>query len=102
MTEDVIIGHDGKLRCAWAGAGDTALGRYHDEVWGTRTYDEPALFEALILGVFQAGLSWSVVFGKRDGFRKAFHGFDVAAQTLQRPHSRRIGIGHRLQCRERL
>src|SRR6267378_677987 len=79
MSSDVIIGHDGKLRCAWAGAGDTALGRYHDEVWGTRTYDEPALFEALTLGVFQAGLSWSVVFGKRDGFRKAFHGFDVAA-----------------------
>jgi DNA-3-methyladenine glycosylase I len=78
MTEDVIIGHDGKLRCAWAGAGDTALGRYHDEVWGTTTYDEPALFEALTLGVFQAGLSWSVVFRKRDGFRKAFHGFDVA------------------------
>ena len=78
MTEDVIIGHDGKLRCAWARAGDTALGRYHDEVWGTRTYDEPALFEALTLGVFQAGLSWSVVFGKRDAFRRAFHEFDVA------------------------
>src|ERR1700756_4882459 len=78
MTSDVIIGQDGEPRCAWAGAGDTALGRYHGEVWGTRTYDEPALFEALTLGVFQAGLSWSVVFGKRDGFRKAFHGFDVA------------------------
>jgi DNA-3-methyladenine glycosylase I len=36
------------------------------------------LFEALTLGVFQAGLSWSVVFGKRDGFRRAFHSFDVA------------------------
>ena len=36
------------------------------------------MFEALTLGVFQAGLSWSVVFGKRDGFRRAFHGFDVA------------------------
>jgi DNA-3-methyladenine glycosylase I len=79
MGNDVIVGYDGTPRCAWAGAGDTALGRYHDEVWGTRTYDEPALFEALTLGVFQAGLSWSVVFGKRDGFRKAFHGFDVAA-----------------------
>src|ERR1700756_121862 len=77
MSSDVIIGHDGRPRCVWAGAGDTALGRYHDEVWGTRTYDEPALFEALTLGVFQAGLSWSVVFGKRDGFRNAFHGFDV-------------------------
>ena len=75
---DVIIGYDGKRRCAWAGAGDTALGRYHDEVWGTRTHDESALFEALTLGVFEAGLSWSIVFGKRDAFRNAFHDFDVA------------------------
>src|SRR6201987_5935379 len=78
MSGDVIIGHDGKPRCAWAGAGDTAFGRYHDEVWGTRTDDESALFEALTLGVFEAGLSWSIVFGKRDAFRRAFHGFDVA------------------------
>jgi len=78
MGNDVIIGYDGTPRCAWAGAGDTPGGRYHDEVWGTRTYDESALFEALTLGVFQAGLSWSVVFGKRDAFRKAFHDFDVA------------------------
>ena len=74
---DVIVGYDGKPRCVWAGAGDTALGRYHDEVWGMRTYDEPALFEALTLGVFEAGLSWSIVFGKRDAFRRAFHDFDV-------------------------
>jgi DNA-3-methyladenine glycosylase I len=84
MGEEIIIGYDGKPRCAWAGAGDTALGRYHDEVWGTRTSDDSALFEALTLGVFQAGLSWSVVFGKRDAFRSSFHGFDaeqVAAMT---------------------
>src|ERR1700756_4303936 len=81
---DVIVGYDGKPRCAWAGASDTALGRYHDEVWGTRTYDQSAMFEALTLGVFEAGLSWSVVFGKRDAFREAFQGFDitkVAAMT---------------------
>src|SRR2546421_5466772 len=78
MGDDVITGFDGKPRCAWARDGDTPLGRYHDEVWGTRTYDESALFEALTLGVFQAGLSWSVVFGKRDAFRGAFHEFDVA------------------------
>jgi DNA-3-methyladenine glycosylase I len=76
--DDVIIGHDGQPRCAWAGGGDTALGRYHDEVWGARTYYESALFEALTLGVFEAGLSWSVVFGKREAFRRAFHNFDVA------------------------
>jgi DNA-3-methyladenine glycosylase I len=86
MSSDVITGHDGKPRCAWAGPGDTALGRYHDEVWGKRTHHESALFEALTLGVFQVGLSWSVVFGKRDAFREAFRGFDVAkvaAMTAQ-------------------
>ena len=86
MSSDAIIGHDGKPRCLWAGAGDTALGRYHDEVWGTRTHDEPALFEALTLGVFQVGLSWAIVFAKRDAFQKAFHHFDaakVAAMTAR-------------------
>jgi DNA-3-methyladenine glycosylase I len=78
MSVDVITGSDGKPRCPWVGASDTATMRYHDEVWGTRTYDESALFEALTLGVFEVGLSWSVVFGKREAFRRAFHGFDVA------------------------
>ena len=78
MGNDVIIGDDGKPRCSWAGAADTALARYHDEVWGTRTHDESALFEALTLGVFEVGLSWSIVFGKRDALRSAFHGFEVA------------------------
>src|SRR3989475_5151060 len=78
MSGDVIVGRDGKPRCAWAGVGDNYLGRYHDEVWGTRTYEESAMFEALTLGVFEVGLSWSVVFGKRDAFRKVFRGFDVA------------------------
>ena len=78
MSDDIVIGYDGRARCAWAGAGDTALGRYHDEVWGARTYDEPGMFEALTLGVFEVGLSWSIVFGKRDAFREAFHNFNVA------------------------
>ena len=76
--EDAIIGYDGKPRCVWAGAGASPLARYHDAVWGTRTYEESALFEALTLGVFEAGLSWSIVFGKRDAFRRAFHDFDIA------------------------
>src|SRR5438105_10105492 len=78
MSNDVIVGSDGTPRCAWAGAADTALARYHDEVWGRRTHQESAMFEALTLGVFEVGLSWSIVFGKRDGFRRAFHGFDIA------------------------
>src|SRR6266446_6232000 len=78
MRSDVIVGPDGKPRCVWAGSGDTAFARYHDDVWGTRTYDESAMFEALTLGVFEVGLSWTIVFGKRDAFRKAFRNFDVA------------------------
>jgi DNA-3-methyladenine glycosylase I len=78
MSSDVVIAHHGKPRCAWAGAGDTAFGSYHDEVWGTRTDDQSAMFEALTLGVFEVGLSFSIVFGKRDAFRRAFRGFDAA------------------------
>src|SRR6266478_4174941 len=78
MGSDVIISYDGKTRCSWAGAGDSPISLYHDEVWGTRTDDESAMFEALTLGVFEVGLSWAVVFGKRDAFLRAFHGFDVA------------------------
>ena len=89
---DVIIGHDGRTRCAWAGTNDTPLVRYHDKVWGTRTGDESALFEALTLGVFQAGLSWEIVFGKRDAFQKVFRGFDVAkvARMTSRDVSRLV------------
>src|SRR5258708_13384587 len=92
MSDDVIIGHDGRARCAWSGAGDTAFSRYHDEVWGARTYDESAMFEALTLGVFEVGLSWSVVFGKRDAFRKAFREFDVAkVAAMTAPAVDRLG-----------
>src|SRR2546425_3027716 len=86
MRSNVIIGLDGKPRCAWVDSGDSALGRYHDDVWGTRIYGESAMFEALTLGVFEVGLSWSTVFGKREAFRKAFRGFapaQVAAMTAR-------------------
>ena len=84
MNSDVIIGPDGKPRCAWVDTGNAAAIRYHDEVWGTPTYEESAMFEALTLGVFEAGLSWSIVFGRQDAFRRAFHDFnvgEVAAMT---------------------
>jgi DNA-3-methyladenine glycosylase I len=77
-TADVVVGWDGMPRCSWAVAADAGLALYHDDVWGLRTYEDPALFEALTLGVFQVGLSWQVVFNKRDGFRRAFKGFDMA------------------------
>ena len=82
----MVVGRDGKPRCAWAGSGDGGLSRYHDEVWGKRTHDQSAMFEALTLGVFEVGLSWSIVFGKRDAFAKAFRGFDptrIATMTAR-------------------
>jgi len=84
LSSAVIVGNDGIARCAWAGPGGTPLSRYHDAVWGTRTYSKTALFEALTLGVFEVGLSWAIVFGKRDAFRTAFLGFhpsEVATMT---------------------
>ncbi len=53
--------------------------QYHDEEWGVPLHDDQKLFELLILEGFQAGLSWETVLNKRENFRKAFDGFDIAA-----------------------
>ena len=52
---------------------------YHDEEWGVPSHDERHLFELLTLEGAQAGLSWSTILGKRDGYRRAFAGFDAEA-----------------------
>src|SRR6202167_4288265 len=62
-------------RCGWAEA-DPLLRAYHDNEWGVPQRDSRALWEALMLDGFQAGLSWSVILRKRDAFRKAFKNFD--------------------------
>jgi len=62
-------------RCAWSD-NDDQMRAYHDQVWGVPEYDSRALWEKLILDGFQAGLSWAIILRKRDGFRKAFAGFD--------------------------
>jgi DNA-3-methyladenine glycosylase I len=68
-------------RCGWA-AHDPLLAHYHDVEWGHPPEDDDALFEALSLEIFQAGLSWSTILRKRPGFRRAFAGFaiDVVAE----------------------
>jgi DNA-3-methyladenine glycosylase I len=50
--------------------------RYHDEEWGLPTRDDRTLFEFLVLETAQAGLSWSTILHKRDGYRRAFAGLD--------------------------
>jgi len=71
---------DGLVRCWWSGAEtaapDPLMVAYHDEEWGVPCHDDVELFERLALESFQAGLSWSTILRKREGFRRAFEGFD--------------------------
>jgi len=63
-------------RCAWALAGQLEL-EYHDREWGVPVHDDRLLFEFLILEGAQAGLSWSTILKKREGYRKAFDNFSA-------------------------
>ena len=65
-----------RRRCRWA-RGDLDV-RYHDEEWGVPLRDDRKLFELLTLEGAQAGLSWSTVLARREGYREAFDGFDPA------------------------
>jgi DNA-3-methyladenine glycosylase I len=71
MTNKAAIIH----RCSWAD-NDPLMSKYHDEEWGVPERDSRALWEALMLDGFQAGLSWLTILRKRDAFREAFHNFD--------------------------
>jgi DNA-3-methyladenine glycosylase I len=64
-----------KDRCAWAGA-DPLYVAYHDEEWGVPIHDDRRLIEMLVLEGAQAGLSWLTILKKREGYRRAFDGFD--------------------------
>ena len=59
-------------RCAWVPLGDALYVAYHDEEWGVPERDDRALFELLNLEGAQAGLSWSTILRKREGYRRAF------------------------------
>lgn len=64
-------------RCSWCGT-DPVLAAYHDEEWGVPVHEDRRHFEMLILEGAQAGLSWSIILRKREGYRRAFEGFDPA------------------------
>jgi len=65
-------------RCAWCGT-DPLYVAYHDREWGVPVHDDTRLFEMLTLEGAQAGLSWLTILRKREGYRRAFAGFDIAA-----------------------
>jgi DNA-3-methyladenine glycosylase I len=64
-------------RCKWAEGVGLNYIEYHDKEWGVPVHDDRTQFEFLILEGAQAGLSWSTILNKRDGYRKAFAEFDV-------------------------
>jgi DNA-3-methyladenine glycosylase I len=64
-----------KIRCSWCLKFDQYI-EYHDNEWGVPVHDDQTHFEFLILEGAQAGLSWSTILKKREGYRKAFAGFD--------------------------
>jgi len=75
---------DGKRRCFGNRPGQQLYAAYHDTEWAVPQHDECKLFEMLVLEGAQAGLSWETVLNKREGYRRAFHGFDplkVAAMS---------------------
>jgi len=66
-------------RCNWVSAGASPqYVQYHDEEWGVPSRDDQHLFEMLVLEGAQAGLSWSTILNKREGYRRAFASFDIA------------------------
>jgi DNA-3-methyladenine glycosylase I len=65
-----------RQRCGWA-AQDPLMAAYHDDEWGRPVHDDRALFELLTLEGAQAGLSWSTILKKREGYRRAFLSFDA-------------------------
>ncbi len=64
-------------RCAWAEGVSLDYIEYHDREWGVPVFDDRTQFEFLILEGAQAGLSWSTILNKREGYRKAFADFAV-------------------------
>lgn len=67
----------GPKRCPWCLSGNELYVRYHDTEWGVPVHDDQTQFEFLILEGAQAGLSWSTILNKREGYREAFAGFDA-------------------------
>jgi DNA-3-methyladenine glycosylase I len=80
-------------RCAWVPESDPLYVAYHDEEWGVPSHDDRYLFEMLVLEGAQAGLSWSTILRKREGYREAFVGFDpdAVARFGQRDVERLLG-----------
>jgi DNA-3-methyladenine glycosylase I len=92
VVDGVVVGDDGVSRCWW-GDSPADYRPYHDREWGMPVADDVRLFEKLSLEGFQAGLSWLTILRKREGFRRAFAGFDFerVARFDERDVARLLG-----------
>ena len=75
-------------RCSWVSVDDPLMLQYHDREWGVPVHDDRKHFEFLVLEAAQAGLSWTIVLKKREGYRRAFDGFEP--EKVARYSARRI------------
>jgi DNA-3-methyladenine glycosylase I len=87
MSPDVVVGDDGLARCPW-GLSTPDYVAYHDTEWGRPVHGDVPIFERLTLEAFQSGLAWITILRKREGFRSAFAGFDLAAVAAFGPDDR--------------
>ena len=78
MSDALVEGADGRLRCFWAGSAPEYIA-YHDDEWGRPVTTDQGLYERMTLEAFQSGLAWITILRKREGFRAAFAGFDIEA-----------------------
>ncbi|MCF2532928.1 DNA-3-methyladenine glycosylase I [Yinghuangia soli] len=76
-ADGTVVGPDGLARCPWGISTDDYVA-YHDGEWGVPLHGDDALFERLCLEAFQSGLSWITILRRREGFRTAFAGFEIA------------------------
>jgi len=77
-----------KKRCAWVTESNALMLEYHDREWGVPVHDDGKHFEFLVLEGAQAGLNWSIILNKREGYRRAFSEFDPS--TVARYTEKRI------------
>jgi len=77
-ARELVRGDDGLARCPW-GTSTPDYAAYHDDEWGRPVHGDVEIFERITLEAFQSGLSWLTILRKREGFRDAFAGFDIAA-----------------------
>jgi 3-methyladenine DNA glycosylase Tag len=76
VDEDLFMHSAANKRCSWVNAYDPLLLDYHDREWGVPAHSDRKHFEVLVLSGAEAGLNWSLVLKKREGYRRAFNNFD--------------------------